>query len=144
MTFILSQYKLLKQSFIMRRSVRVGDTTYMLYYSGVQFTLLPFGVVLCTHRYGLYIRCTLNGVRIIDVLGENTTRGKKWSVVRRKTGSEHVGGALYVEYTDTYAKVVHPIQTIKILSLNQPRLATPLYRLQGNSEDSLDLTQEKG
>ena len=55
----------------MRRSVRVGDTTYMLYYSGVEFTLLPpLGEVLCTHRYGLYRRCTLNGVRIIDVLGE--------------------------------------------------------------------------
>ncbi len=31
MTSILSQYKLLKQSFIMRRIVRVGGTTYMLY-----------------------------------------------------------------------------------------------------------------
>ena len=80
MTSILSQYKLLKQSFIMRRSVRVGDTTYMIYYSGVEFTLLPpLGEVLCTHRYGLYRRCTLNGVRIIDVLCENTTRGMIWS-----------------------------------------------------------------
>ncbi len=77
MTSILSQCKLLKQSFIMRRIVRVGGTTSMLYYRGVGFTLLPLGGVLCTHRYGLYRRCTLNGVRIIDVLHCKKTHFKK-------------------------------------------------------------------